>query len=377
MTPSRDTPSAAPLPPGLVTLADHERHARTLLDESAWAYLCGGAADEITLSRNAEAWSRLELLPRVLRPLAHGHTRIELQGRTLAHPILVAPMAYHRLAHAQGEMATALAAAALGAGQVVSTLASTRLEDLAQAVLREPGRGPLWFQLYLQPDRGFTQALVQRAETAGYEALVLTVDAPVQGARDRERRTGFRLPEQVRAVNLEGLRLPAAQRLGPDRSALFDDLLCHAPTWDDVAWLRSITRLPLWLKGVLHPDDAALAVDQGASGLIVSNHGGRTLDTALATADALPAVAQAVQGRVPLLVDGGIRRGTDVLKSIALGASGVLVGRPVLHGLANAGATGVAHVLRLLRDELEIAMALTGCRTLPEASSVLAPAARP
>ncbi len=377
MTPSRDTPSAAPLPPGLVTLADHEHHARTLLDDATWAYLCGGAADEITLARNAEAWSRLELLPRVLRPLAHGHTRIELQGRTLAHPILVAPMAYHRLAHAQGDMATALAAAALGAGQVVSTLASTRLEDLAQAVLREPGRGPLWFQLYLQPDRGFTQALVQRAETAGYEALVLTVDAPVQGARDRERRTGFRLPEQVRALNLEGLRLPAAQRLGPDRSALFDDLLCHAPTWDDVAWLRSITRLPLWLKGVLHPDDAALAVDQGASGLIVSNHGGRTLDTALATADALPAVARAVQGRVPLLVDGGIRRGTDVLKAIALGASGVLVGRPVLHGLANAGATGVAHVLRLLRDELEIAMALTGCRTLPEASSVLARPADP
>ncbi len=355
-----------------MTLSDHERHARSLLDESAWAYLFGAAGDELTLASNLRAWQEMTLLPRVLRPLAGGHTRVELLGRTLAHPILIAPMAYQRLAHPDGEHATALATAALGAGLVFSTQASAPLEEIASMFLREAGRGPLWFQLYLQHDRGFTQALVQRAEAAGYEALVLTVDAPVQGARDRERRSGFRLPQGVAAVNLDGLRAPAARPLTTGQSALFDDLLCHAPSWDHIAWLRSITRLPVLLKGILHPDDARQAVACGAAGVIVSNHGGRTLDTAVSTASALPAVVQAVQGAVPVLVDGGIRRGTDVLKAIGLGASAVLLGRPALHGLTNAGATGVAHVLRLLRDELEIAMALTGCRTLADAPDALA-----
>lgn len=371
---SNPTPHAmhAPLPPGVVSLADHEQHARGRLDEAAWAYLFGSAADGLTHERNQAAWRELELLPRVLRPLAGGHTRVELLGRTLAHPILVAPMASQRLAHPGGEQATALAAAALGAGLVLSTQASAPLETIAATYLPEPGRGPLWFQLYLQPDRGFTQALVQRAETAGFEALVLTVDAPVQGARDHERRTGFRLPPELAPMNLAGMRLPAPRTLAAGQSALFDDLLTHAPGWEDIAWLRSITRLPVLLKGVLHPADARLALECGASGLIVSNHGGRTLDTAVSTASALPRIAQAVQGEIPLLVDGGIRRGTDVLKAMGLGASAVMVGRPVLHGLANAGATGVAHVLRLLRDELEIAMALTGCRTLAEAPAALA-----
>lgn len=362
----------APLPEGIATLADHERHARGVLDAPTWAYLCGAAADEITFARNMEAWRTLELLPRVLKPLAGGHTRIELLDRTLAHPILVAPMAYQCLAHPQGEHATALAAAALGAGMVLSTQASAPLDEIAATFLPEPGRGPLWFQLYLQPDRGFTRELVRRAEAAGFEALVLTVDAPVQGARDAERRANFRLPAHVSAVNLAGMRPPPARALGTGQSALFDDLLTHAPGWADVEWLRSITRLPVLLKGVLHPEDARQAATCGAGGLIVSNHGGRTLDTAITTASALPRIAEAVKGEVPVLVDGGIRRGTDVLKAIGLGASAVLVGRPILHGLANAGATGVAHVLRLLRDELEIAMALSGCRTLSEASSSLA-----
>jgi len=358
------------LPSGLASLGDHERYAREVLDDPTWAYLFGAAADELTHDRNIEAWRELELIPRVLRPLAGGHTRIELLGRERPHPILVAPMAFHRLAHPDGELATALAAAALGAGLVLSTQASSRLEDVAGTFLPGEDRGPLWFQLYLQPDRAFTRDLVQRAEAAGYEALVLTVDAPVQGARDRERRAGFRLPAGVRAVNLDGMRSPPPTTLLAAQSALFDDLLLHAPTWDDVSWLRSVTRLPVLLKGVLHPDDARLAIEHGIAGLIVSNHGGRTLDTAITTAAALPALVETVQGQVPLLVDGGIRRGTDVLKAMALGASAVLVGRPVLHGLANAGAQGVAHVLRLLRDELEIAMALTGCRTLADAGKV-------
>ena len=364
-------PARHTIPPGLVTLADHEQHARTQLDDNAWAYFSGGAADEISLRANRSAWDALPLWPRVLRPLAGGHTRVPLLGRTLAHPILLAPVAFQRMAHPDGELAMAYAAAALGAGVVLSTQASVSLESVAQAVLPDPGRGPLWFQLYLQPDRGFTQALVQRAEAAGYEALVLTVDAPTSGVRDRERRAGFRLPPGVGPVNLAGLQVPAPSALSPGQSALFDGLLHHAPTWDDIAWLQSITRLPVLLKGVLHPADARQAVSVGAAGLIVSNHGGRTLDTAPATATALPRVVQAVGGAVPVLVDGGIRRGTDVLKAMALGASAVLVGRPAVWGLANAGAAGVAHVLRLLRDELEVAMALTGCATLAEATPAL------
>ena len=364
-------PARHAIPPGLVTLADHEQHARTQLDDNAWAYFSGGAADEISLHANRSAWDALPLWPRVLRPLAGGHTRVPLLGRTLAHPILLAPVAFQRLAHPDGELAMAYAAAALGAGVVLSIQASVSLESVAQAVLPDPGRGPLWFQLYLQPDRGFTQALVQRAEAAGYEALVLTVDAPTSGVRDRERRAGFRLPSGVGPVNLAGLQTPASPPLSPGQSALFDGLLHHAPTWDDITWLQSITRLPVVLKGVLHPADARQAVSVGAAGLIVSNHGGRTLDTAPATATALPRVVQAVGGAVPVLVDGGIRRGTDVFKAMALGASAVLVGRPAIWGLANAGAAGVAHVLRLLRDELEVAMALTGCATLAEATPAL------
>lgn len=356
--------------PDTASLADHEQQARLRLDDNAWAYFSGGAADEITLRANRSAWDGMVLQPHVLRPLVGGHTRTTLLGHTLAHPILLAPVAFQCMAHPDGEQATAYAAAALGAGLVLSTQSSTPLETVAEAFLGDAGRGPLWFQLYLQHDRGFTRTLVQRAEAAGYEALVLTVDAPTSGARDRERRAGFRLPTGISAVNLAGLAPPPSVPLRAGQSALFDDLLCHAPTWADVQWLQSITRLPVLLKGVLHPDDARQAAALGVAGLIVSNHGGRTLDTAPATAHALPRIAEAVQGALPLLVDGGIRRGTDVLKAIALGATAVLVGRPAIYGLAHAGAAGVAHVLRLLRDELEIAMALSGCATLAQATEV-------
>jgi 4-hydroxymandelate oxidase len=361
-----------PLPEDAVALADHERYARQRLDDPAWAYFSGGAADEITLRANRSAWDGLTLQPRVLRSLSGGHTRTTLLGRTLAHPILLAPVAYQCLAHPDGERASAYAAAALGAGMVLSTQASTPLEEVAQIFLDDPGRGPLWFQLYLQHDRGFTRALVQRAEAAGYEALVLTVDAPASGARDRERRAGFRLPPGMTAVNLAGLAPPPSLPQAADGTRLLcQGLVEHAPTWDDVQWLQSHTRLPVLLKGVLHPQDALQAAALGVAGLIVSNHGGRTLDTAPASAHALARIADALQGALPLLVDGGIRRGTDVLKALALGASAVLLGRPAVYGLATAGATGVAHVLRLLIDELEIAMALTGCATPAQASRAL------
>lgn len=355
----------------LMTLADHEARAAHALGEAEHAYVNGGAGDEITLRANLQAWQQIRLASRVLRPLAGGHTRVRLLERNLAHPILVAPMAQQHLVHPQAERATALAAAALGAGLVLSTQSSTPLEDVADLFKGEAERGPLWFQLYTQHDRSFTRSLVQRAETAGFEALVLTVDAPVKGVRDRERRAGP--PPGMDAVHLQDLPRPPKIRLHPGQSALFDDLLTRAPTWDDVAWLRSITHLPLILKGITHPLDARLAIEHGAAAVIVSNHGGRTLDTLPASAELLPAVVEAVKGVVPVLVDGGIRRGTDVLKAMALGASAVLVGRPVLHGLAHAGAHGVAHVLRLLRDELEMAMALCGCRELGDAAAVLYP----
>ncbi|MGE0329923.1 MAG: alpha-hydroxy acid oxidase [Ramlibacter sp.] len=342
------TPAVEALPAGLATLADHEAHARQRLDNNAWAYFSGAAAAEITLRANRCAWDRLSLLPRVLQPLAGFNTRVELLGRTLAHPLLVAPMAWQRMAHADGEIAMAHAAAAQAAGLVLSTQASQPLEAVAQAFAAYPEAGPLWFQLYLQADRGFTQQLVQRAEAAGCQALVLTVDAPVQGVRDRERRAGFRLPPGISAVNLEG---------APPAASLLDT----APTWADVQWLLGITRLPVLLKGVMHPDDARQAAALGVAGLIVSNHGGRTLDTTVSTAWALPRIADTVGSTLPLLVDGGIRRGTDVVKALALGARAVLVGRPCIWGLANAGAVGAAHVLRLLRDEYEMAQALCGC----------------
>jgi 4-hydroxymandelate oxidase len=362
-----DIPAVEPVPPGIVTLDDHALHARARLDDHAWAYFSGGAADEITLRENRAAWNDIRLMPRVLRELAGGHTRTRLLGRTIAHPIFLAPVAFQRMAHRDGELASAYAASLQQAGLVLSTQASVPLETVAQAVLGEPLRGPLWFQLYFQHDRGFTRELVARAEQAGYEALVLTVDAASSGVRDRERRAGFRLPPHVSAVNLAGLPPPPPIFLEAHQSRMFDALLTAAPSWSDVEWLRGVTRLPLLLKGILHEDDARLALKSGADGVIVSNHGGRTLDTAPATAAVLPRIRDAIAGAAPILVDGGIRRGTDVLKAIALGADAVLIGRPYVFGLANAGAMGVSHVLRLLRDELEIAMALCGCATLDEA----------
>jgi 4-hydroxymandelate oxidase len=347
------------IPADVVTLEDHARHAQACLPEATWAYLSGGAADELTLRTNRQAWSDWQLHPRVLKPLQGAHLRTTLLGRALAHPILLAPVAAHQLAHPDGEIGVAYAAAAQAAGLILSTQASTRLEAVSQAYLGEPDHGPLWMQLYLQADRGATLALVQLAEAAGYEALVVTVDAPTHGARDRERRAQFQMPAGMQ-VNLDAPALPA------QASAAWDTLMAQAPTWSDIAWLQTQTRLPILLKGVLHEDDARQAQQLGVQGLIVSNHGGRTLDTAVSTAWALPRIADAVGHDLCLLVDGGIRRGTDVLKALALGAQAVLIGRPYVYALATAGALGVAHVLRLLQDELAIAMALCGCPTVAD-----------
>jgi 4-hydroxymandelate oxidase len=343
-------PPALQAVPGDVTCAaDYEAHARTALSPDAWAYFSAHAGSGRTVRANREAWDGLRLLPRVLRGVRAIDTGSRLLGHPLPWPVLAAPMALQRLAHPDGEVALAAAASALGAGLVLGCQSSIRIETVARAFGPAGERGPLWFQLYLLADRGETLDLVRRAEEAGCEALVLTVDASVRAAR------ALRLPPGIGAVNLPPQ--------GGEATSL-QDLLARAPTWDDVAWLRAQTRLPLVLKGVLHPGDAREAQRQGVAGLIVSNHGGRVLDGAAATAAALPAIAETVAGTLPLLVDGGIQRGTDIFKALALGASAVLVGRPLLWGLATAGAAGVAHVLRLLRDELELAMAQCGAASL-------------
>ena len=363
-----------PVSAHVVNLHDHAIEARKVLTDAAWAYFSGGAADEFTLRANDAAWQQMTLLPRVLTPLHGGHTRCRLLGRLLPHPILLAPMAYQRLAHPDGELATAIAAAAQGAGLVLSTQSSTLMEEVAQAFgpTRHAGQtpqhsqGPLWFQLYWQPQQYITDQLVARAEVAGCEALVLTVDAPVHGARDRERHASFTLPDGIRAVNLPAANPQSGSTEAGSQDNGIHTVLHHAPTWVDVRQLVARTRLPVLLKGILHPDDARAALDCGVAGVIVSNHGGRTLDTAITPAAALPMVAAAVGDQMAVLVDGGLRRGTDVFKALALGAHAVLIGRPVVFALAHAGAMGVAHAIRLLRDELEMAMALCGCATLDQ-----------
>ena len=347
-------PPLEQIPAEIAALADYERFAQERIAPGAWAYLNGGAGNEWTMAENVAAFARHPLRSRVLRSMQGASTRINLLGCDLAAPILMAPTAFQTLAHPDGELASVLAAGATETCMVVSTQASIPLEDIAAAA-----HGPLWFQLYIQPDREFTERLVRRAEAAGYRALVVTVDAPVNGVRNVEARAGFALPPNVRAVNLDGMRLPPTGDAG---ALLFGTpLLECAPDWADLDWLRKITRLPIVLKGIVDPDDARAALDAGADGLIVSNHGGRVLDGVPAAIDLLPGVADAVAGRVPVLMDGGVRRGIDVLRALALGADAVLVGRPFVHALATAGALGVAHAIRVLRAELELAMALTGC----------------
>lgn len=356
------------IPADVVALADYEALAQPRMTPAAWAYLNGGAADEHTLRDNLAAFLRLKLQTRVLADLRGGHTRCTLFGQSFDVPVLLAPVALQTLAHLEGENASAIAALAMRCGMVLSTESGIALESVA-AQVRAAGASvqPLWFQLYIQHDRDFTAELVRRAEAAGCGALVLTVDAPVRGPRNREQRTGWPSPAAPMPANLQGMRAPPPQVARAGEPALFGTpLLEQAARWEDVTWLKGLTQLPLLLKGVLTPQDAELALAHGADGLIVSNHGGRALDGVPASLDALPAVAAAVRGRVPVLMDGGIRRGTDVLKALALGADAVLVGRPYVHALAAAGTAGVVHVLHLLRAELEVAMALTGCRTLDE-----------
>jgi 4-hydroxymandelate oxidase len=355
-----DPQPATPIPEDVVALSDFERLARHRIEHSAWEYIESGAADEITLRWNREAFDRLRLEPRVLRDLGHIDTAVKVLGHPLAYPIMLAPSALHTLAHPDGELATARGAGKAGALMVLSTMSTYSVEAVNKAATQ-----PVWFQLYVQKDRGFTKHLVQRAEAAGCKALCITVDTPVSGPRNRTSRAKFEFPPVSKMANLADMPGGAAVPLHREAD-LFESILPDALTWKDIEWIQSFARVPVLLKGILHPEDAAIALKQGIEGVLVSNHGARNLDTVPATIDALPRVADKVAGRMLVLMDGGVRRGTDVLKAIALGANAVLIGRPVFYGLSVAGAEGVTRTLNILRGELEMAMALVGVSKIAE-----------
>lgn len=359
------------VPADTVSLADYERHFHARIEPGIRAYIAGAAADGLTQQANRDAFDGLRLLPRALADLSGATARTTLLGQTLDYPLLIGPTAFHKLVADDGELATAQAAALTRTGMVVSAQASVSLESIAASA-----PSPLWLQLYMQAERDDTLALVRRAENAGYRALVVTIDAVVSGVRNIEQRAGFRLPEGVAAVNLQGFRsnAPVLARAG---SPVFQGMLANAPSWRDIAWLCSQTSLPVLVKGILNAADVRPALDAGVAGIVVSNHGGRTLDTVPATIEVLPEIAKTAAGRVPLLLDGGIRRGTDIVKALALGADAVMIGQPILHALAVGGMAGVAHMLTILQTELEIAMALTGAPTIEaiDASLIWSPAA--
>ena len=348
----------------LINLFDYEREAEKRIPPAHWGYIAGGANDEVTLGANRAAFDRLLIRYRTMVDVTTRDLHTSVLGVPVSMPVLIAPTAMQKLAHAGGECATARAARSAGTLMITSTTATTRLREVIDA-----SPGPMWFQVYLYQDRGKSRAMIEEAVHAGYTGVVLTVDAPVLGRRERDIRLGFTLPRHLTIANAA----PAGMEVVPEASAEASGLMLHfrslhdaALVPHDIAWVREVSGLPVVVKGIVRGDDAVRAVEHGAQGIIVSNHGGRQLDTAIPSITALPEVVDAVAGRAEVYVDGGIRRGTDVIKSIALGARAVMIGRPVLWGLAVDGESGVAAVLELLRQEIDVAMALTGARNVSE-----------
>jgi 4-hydroxymandelate oxidase len=325
----------------LLSLFDYQAEAEKHISHGAWERIMGASADEITMRWNHEAYEHIRLKPRILQDVSKLDTRVKLFGQELPFPIILAPTGAQSFVRPEGELAVARGAGAAKATLCISSSASMKVEDIARVAT-----GPVWFQLYVQRDRAFTKDLVQRAEGSGCRGLCVTVDSPTFGARNREDRAKDELPARE-LPNLKG-----------------KDYLDPTLTWKDIEWLRGFAKTPVMLKGVLNPDDAAIAVKAGVAGIIVSNHGARNLDTVPATIDALPLVVEKVEGRVPVIVDGGIRRGTDVIKALARGATAVQIGRPYLWGLGVAGAEGVTRVVDILRHEFEMTMMLMGRPTL-------------
>lgn len=340
----------------LASLADYERAAAAVIDSGVWGHIAHGSQ-----AANSAAFDKWGLLPRPLADLTGGSTATRLFGLTHAAPLLLAPVAYHALVHPQAELASVRAATALDTTLAISTLSSLPLEDIAAAArdaaaeLGKAAPPPLWFQLYLQRDFDRSLALVRRAEQAGYQVLVVTVDAAIK-------HSGFALPDGVRAANLADEPPAPLHSAAAGAAGVFaSPLVAQAPTWETITRLRAHTALPLVIKGLLHPDDARRARDLGADGVVVSNHAGRVVDGVVPALTQLPAVRAALGADYPVLFDSGIRRGSDVLKALALGADAAMVGLPQLHGLAVGGLAGVAHVLHILRTEFELAMAQCGC----------------
>jgi 4-hydroxymandelate oxidase len=344
-------PGSAPLAT-LLSLDEVEAQARVIMPPTIYDFVSGGAADEITVRWNREKFRDIRLQAQVLRDLSNLDCSTTLFGERMTTPILLAPTSGHRLSHPEGELATARGAGAFGATLVLSSGSTTSIEDVMAVATH-----PVWFQLYVFKDRGLTKSLVERVQSAGAKAICVTVDSPLDGARNRQQRANVQLPPGVTYPHYIGIREPGS----------IQNLETVQPfnlMWRDIEWLRSFIKVPLLLKGVMNPADAETGIKTGADGIIVSNHGGRCLDTQPATIEVLPRVVAAVHGRVPVLVDGGIRRGTDVVKALALGAAAVQIGRPYVYGLASGGAPGVTHVLKILRQELLMAMSLLGCPTI-------------
>lgn len=341
----------------LVNVFDFARQAKAEMPAALYDFVTGGSFDEITLTDNHAAFDRLKLHYRVLRQAGQPSLETNLLGETIALPIICAPTGSQKLTHPEGELAVRRAADQIGTLMTLATTSTYSMSEVFKA-----GRGPLWFQLYLFKDEGMNREMVTRAEETGFQAIALTVDAPVFGRRERDLRNRYALPPGLVYENLPG----AGDSSGRDVAAFMNEHYKNDIGWSDVSWLCSATKLPILIKGISHPDDADLALKNGADGIWVSNHGGRQLDSAPATIDVLPAIAKKVDQRAPIILDGGVRRGTDVLKALALGATAVAIGRPMVWGLAVGGQAGVEQILTILRTELEIAMTLCGCRSISD-----------
>ena len=354
----------------IINLESLEPLARERLDPMLYDYIAGGAADEWTLAESRAAWTRIHLLPRMLRGVAEREMTTSVLGTAISFPVLVAPMGFHGLCHLEAEQATARATADEQTIFCASTVSNCSLEAIAEA----SGNGPRWFQLYVYRDRGITKSLVERAKAAGFRALCLTVDTPLAGPRERDRRNSLRMPAHLKLGNFPETHTTAHHQGEGKGSALAQYISSQwdpSLTWKDVEWLRTIANMPVIVKGILAPDDAVLAIEHGADAVIVSSHGGRQLDSVPGTATMLGPVVDAVQGRAEVLVDGGVRRGTDVLKALARGAKAVLLGRPVLWGLTLDAADGVRAVLQHLQSELDLSMALAGVASVENVERAL------
>ena len=355
-------------PISALNIFELEQLATEKLPAIAYDYYRSGAWDEVTLKANREAYEKIRIHYKVLVDVSKRDLSTTVFGQKASLPILIAPTAFHKLAHPDGELATARAAVKAETLMTLSSLSTTSIEEVSAATNRN-----FWFQLYINKNREYTRDLVARAENAGAKALVVTVDTPLWGRRERDVRNGFHLPPGLSAVNLEKYDKDAVTKgqTGAGLGQSFAWMIDSALQWKDLDWLASISKLPIIIKGVCRADDARIAMSHGVKGILVSNHGGRQMDSAPATIEVLPSIVDAVGDQTTVMMDGGIRRGVDAMKALAYGAKAVLVGRPVLWGLASGGQQGVEKALSILREELDLAMALTGCRNLSEVNRSL------